>query len=104
MFSWGIIIFIGLWLLLADVSPVSKAKLMGNPMLIHVIVVGSGLWLHGGSAQGAMAAVISGVFSAIYVKSQRKLYGYIKKGVWHPGHIRLVDPRIAAQRAQGATA
>ena len=31
MFGWGIVIFIGLWLLLADVKPVTKAKLMGNP-------------------------------------------------------------------------
>lgn len=100
MIGWGLAVFVGLWFILSDVKPVAKAKLMGNPMLIHVIVVGSGLWLHGGSAQGAMAAVISGVFSAIYVKVQRNLYGYIKKGVWYPGKLRLSDPRLT----YGATA
>jgi hypothetical protein len=59
MVSWGIVIFIGLWLVLRDVNAVTKAKLMGNPMLIHVIVIGSGLWIHGGSADGAMAAIVS---------------------------------------------
>jgi hypothetical protein len=65
MLSWGVVVFIGLWLVFRDVNPVTKAKLLGNPMLIHVIVIGSGLWIHGGSADGAMAAIVSGVFSAL---------------------------------------
>jgi len=93
MFSWGLIIFVGLWLLLSDVAPVRKAQLMGNPWLIHVIVIGSGLALHGGSADGAMAAIVSGVFSALYVKCQRRWNGYIKGGVWIPGRFRKYDPR-----------
>jgi len=60
MFAWGVIVFVGLWLILADVKPVTKAKLMGNPLLIHAIVIGSGLAIHGGSADGAMAAIVSG--------------------------------------------
>ena len=93
MVSWGIVIFIGLWLVLRDVNPVTKAKLMGNPMLIHVTVIGSGLWIHGGSADGAMAAIVSGVFSALYVRTHQRWYGYIKKNVWHPGILRADDPR-----------
>jgi hypothetical protein len=95
MFGWGIAVFIGLWIVLSDVKPVAKAKLMGNPFLIHAIVLGSGFWLHGGSAEGAMAAVMSGVFSGLYVKINRRLYGYIKRGVWFPGAVRRNDPRIA---------
>jgi hypothetical protein len=94
MFGWGIAVFIGLWLVLSDLKPVTKARLMGNPMLIHAVVLGSGFWIHGGSAQGAMAAVMSGVFSALYVKINRKMYGYIKKDVWYPGAIRQRDPRL----------
>ena len=95
MFTWGIIVFIGLWLILRDVKPVTKAKLMGAPFLIHFIVIGSGLWIHGGSADGAMAAIVSGVFSALYVRWQQRWYGYIKRSIWHPGMFRLVDPRGA---------
>jgi hypothetical protein len=95
MLGWGIAVFIGLWIILSDMKPVSKARLMGNPMLIHVIVLGSGFWLHGGSAEGAMAAVVSGVFSGIYVKINRRLYGYIKNNLWHAGVLRLRDPRLA---------
>ena len=40
MFTWGVIVFVGLRLLLADVAPVRRAKLMGNPWLIHTIVIG----------------------------------------------------------------
>jgi hypothetical protein len=72
MFTWGLIVFLGLWLVLRDVNPVTKAKLMGNPMIVHVIVIGSGLWIHGGSADGAMAAVVSGVFSALYVRVHQR--------------------------------
>ena len=93
MFTWALVIFIGLWLILADIGPVRRAKLMGNPMLIHIIVIGSGLWIHGGSAEGAMAAVGSGVCSAIFVRYQRRMYGYIRRGQWYPGIFRHDDPR-----------
>jgi hypothetical protein len=93
MLSWGLIVFIGLWLILRDVNPVTKAKLMGQPMLIHVIVIGSGLAIHGGSADGAMAAIVSGVFSALYVRWQQRFHGYIRRGVWYPGVFCAVDPR-----------
>jgi len=35
MIASGAVVFVGLWLILSDVKPVAKAKLMGNPMLIH---------------------------------------------------------------------
>ncbi len=93
MFTWGVIVFIGLWLILRDVNPVKKAKLMGAPMIVHMIVIGSGLLIHGGSADGAMAAIVSGVFSALYVRYQQRMYGYIRRGVFYPGIFRVVDPR-----------
>ena len=96
MIAWGLIVFIGLWLILADVKPVAKAKLMGNPLLIHAIVIGSGLAIHGGSADGAMAAIVSGCFSALYVRWQQRMYGFIRRGEWHPGVLRARDPRLGA--------
>ncbi len=93
MIAWGLIVFVGLWLILADVAHVRKAKLMGNPMLIHAVVIGSGLAIHGGSADGAMAAIVSGVLSAVYVRYQRHMYGCIKKNQWYPGVLRHADPR-----------
>src|SRR5437899_10910585 len=94
MFTWGVIVFVGLWLILADLGAVRKAKLMGNPILVHVVVIGSGLRIHGGSADGAMAAIVSGVFSALYVRWQQRMHGYIRKGVWYPGVLRGTDPRL----------
>jgi hypothetical protein len=94
MFTWGVIVFIGLWLILRDVDPVKKAKLMGAPMMVHTIVIGSGLLIHGGSADGAMAAIVSGVFSALYVRWQQHMYGYICKNQWHSGVLRVRDPRL----------
>ena len=97
MFTWGLIVFVGLWLLLADVGPVRRAQLMGNPWLVHLIVIGSGLGIHGGSADGAMAAIVSGVCSALYVRWQQRLYGYLRHNQWHPGVLRGRDPRLGAQ-------
>lgn len=93
MLAWGVIVFIGLWLVFIDVNPVTKAKLMGSPLLIHLIVIGSGLLIHGGSADGAMAAIVSGCFSALYVRFQRRWNGYIKRGTWYPGVVHRRDPR-----------
>ena len=95
MFTWGLIVTVGLWLILADVGAIRKAKLMGNPIMVHIIVIGSGLLIHGGSADGAMAAIVSGCFSAIYVRWQQRMHGYIRKGVWYPGVLRATDPRLA---------
>jgi hypothetical protein len=95
MFTWGLIVTVGLWLILADVGAVRKAKLMGNPILVHTIVIGSGLLIHGGSADGAMAAIVSGCFSAIYVRWQQRMYGFIRGSKWHPGVLRGRDPRLA---------
>jgi hypothetical protein len=95
MITWGAIVFIGLVLIFWDLNPVTKARLMGSPLIIHVIVIGSGLAIHGSSADGAMAAIASGVFSALYVRYQRKINGYIKRGVWFPGSFKTCDPRIA---------
>jgi len=96
MLMWGVVIFIGLWLLLGDVDKIRKAKLMGNPWLIHTIVIGSGLLIHGGSADGAMAAIVSGVFSALYVRFQQRWFGFIRNNEWHPGIMRQTDPRQLA--------
>ena len=93
MLTWGLIVFVGLWLILADVKPVARAKLMGNPMLIHLIVIGSGLLIHGGSADGAMAAIVSGIFSALYVRWQQRLHGFIRRNQWFPGVFQRTDPR-----------
>jgi hypothetical protein len=93
VFTWGAVIFVGLWLVLRDVNPVVKARLMGNPLLIHLIVIGSGLLIHGGSADGAMAAIVSGICSALYVRWQRKWYGFIRRNKWHPGVLSVRDPR-----------
>ena len=93
MVTWGFIVFIGLWLILRDVNPITRAKLMGQPFVIHFVVIGSGLMIHSGSADGAMAAIVSGVFSALYVRYQQRCYGFIRRGVWHPGIFRAVDPR-----------
>jgi len=41
-----------------------------------------------------MAAIVSGCFSAIYVRWQQRMHGYIRKGVWYPGVLRATDPRL----------
>ncbi len=57
--------------------------MMDSPMLIHIIVIGSGLAIHGGSADGAMAAITSSVFSALYVCYRQRMYGYIRRNVFY---------------------
>ena len=43
---------------------------------------------------GAMATIVSGVFSGLYVRWQQRIYGYIRRGQWHPGVLRVRDPRL----------
>jgi hypothetical protein len=39
MFTWGLIVFVGLWLILRDFNPVTKAKLMDFGDRCNIIVV-----------------------------------------------------------------
>ena len=95
MLGWGIVIFLGLAFIFWDMNPVTRAKILAQPMLIHEVVVGSGLLIHGGSALCAMAAIASGLFSALFVRFMRYTCGYISKGQWHAGTLRPYDPRKA---------
>ena len=92
--AWGFVIFIGLIFVFWDLHPVTRARWLGRPMLIHTVVIGSGLLIHGGSAEGAMAAIASGIFAAIYMRIARRAYGYLKGDKWIPGAFTRFDPRF----------
>ena len=42
-------------------------------------------------------AIVSGVFSALYVRYQQRMYGYIRRNVFYPGVFCARDPRIGAR-------
>lgn len=94
MLGWGIAVFLGLTLIFWDLRPSIRTWLLSHPMIVHTIVLGSGLLIHGGSAQGAMAAVVSGIFSAVGVKFGRWCYGYYQRGIFVPGAFNKDDPRL----------
>jgi hypothetical protein len=94
MLGWAIVIFAGLAFVFVDMKPINRARLLGYPMLVHTIVIGSGILLHGGSALGMMAAIASGVMSAIAMKMMRYLFGYIRGKTWYPGRLQVADPRL----------
>lgn len=76
MLFWSIIIFAGLWVVFRDLSPTTQHWFLKHPMAVHAIVIGSGLMIHGGSANGSMAAITSGVISALFMRWARWRYNY----------------------------
>ena len=44
-----------------------------------------------------MAAIVSGIFSALYVRFQQRWNGFIRKNQWHPGRVPRRDPRLGAR-------
>jgi hypothetical protein len=40
-----------------------------------------------------MAAIVSGICSALYVRWQRRMHGFIRRNQWHPGVLCARDPR-----------
>jgi hypothetical protein len=96
MLTWGLAVYIGLWLVFTHLHPVTAARWMGHPLLVDLIVIGSGLAIHGGSADGAMAAIVSGIFAALYTTWYRRTRGYIHGGKFYPGVFRTPDPRRIA--------
>jgi len=85
MLAWALIVFLVLWLVLRDVDPVKKAKLMGNPMLIHTVVIGSTSPCVGGAIHCAGAHSTALKYDTVL---QRRSRGYTSVITGRNGDVR----------------
>ena len=85
----GMIIFIGLLLLFIKLPRRASLRLLNYPLTVDLAVSAIAYTLHWGTFTGVMAAAVAGLMCSGFTMLGRTLFGYIAKGVYYPGYIRL---------------
>jgi nucleoside permease NupC len=89
MFLTGFAIFLALLFILIKMKRRLMLRLLHYDLVLDILVTVFVLWMHAGSFEGVMAATIAGLFTSMATTLGKKMFGYIKKGEYHPGRFRL---------------
>lgn len=87
---FGAIIALGIALILIKLPTRVALKLLGRAMLLDIAVTIFTLWIHWGTMTGLMAAAVAGMICSVVTSVARRAFGYIRKGVYHPGYLNLL--------------
>jgi hypothetical protein len=85
----GAIIFVGLLLLAVKLPRRTSLWLLGRPLALDLAVSAVAYALHFGTFTGVMAAAVAGLMCSGFTACARGLFGYLDRGVYHPGFIAL---------------
>jgi hypothetical protein len=81
----GIIIFLGLLFLFWKLSWKWRLTLLGNALALDIAVMFIATWVHFGTFTGLLAAAVAGLMCSGFTAGGKWLFGYIKRGQYHPG-------------------
>lgn len=84
---FGVVIFVGLFMVFVKLSVVTRAKLLGHPLALDLAVTSATLMMHWGTMTGLMSATMAGIICALATSAGRSLFGYIEHDAFHPGLI-----------------
>lgn len=87
----GVIIFLGLLFLSFKLPVRTSLRLLGYPLALDLGVSLLAFLMHYGTFSGVMAAAVAGLMTSAYTSIARRLFGYIRGGMYYPGTI-AVDP------------
>jgi hypothetical protein len=83
----GIIILLGFVFLVAKLKRRTLLRLLGYPLAIDLTGSIVAYILHWGTFSGVMAAAVAGLMLSALTSIMRWAVGYIRDGVYHPGHL-----------------
>ena len=89
MFTTGLAIFLGLVFIFIKLRRRTMLRLLRHDMAIDVVVTLLTLAIHWGSFSGVMAATFAGLLTSVGTSLAKRVFGYIDRGVYVPGHVRL---------------
>lgn len=87
----GFIVFLGLLFLGIKLPRKTSLILLGRPLALDISVSAIAYLLHFGTFSGAMVAAVAGVMTSLFTHAARKLFGYIRNGVYVHGWFVLTD-------------
>ena len=85
----GLIIFAGLFFMALKLKTETSLKLLGYPVTVDLVVSGLTLIIHWGTFSGVMSAAVAGLMTSIFTMSARRIFGYISKGTYYPGLLKI---------------
>lgn len=89
MFTTGFAIFLGLLFVLAKLKRRLMLRVLHYDVLLDIVVTMFVLFVHWGSFEGVMSATIAGLFTSMATTFAKRMFGYVKAGVYYPGRFRL---------------
>lgn len=89
MIESGMIVFIGVFLLLAKLPRRTMLRLLNYDIALDVVVSVFTLAIHWGTFSGIMAATVAGLLTSVATTLMKRLFGYIKDGIYLPGYFAL---------------
>ena len=82
-------IFLGLVFIFIKLRRSTMLRLLRYDMALDVLVTLLVLFIHWGSFEGVMAATFAGLMTSVATTGAKRLFGYIKNGLYFPGVINL---------------
>lgn len=89
MIESGLIVFIGVFLLLAKLPRRTMLRLLHYDVALDIVVSVFTLAIHWGTFSGIMAATIAGLLTSVATTLMKRMFGHIKGGIYLPGYFVL---------------
>jgi hypothetical protein len=89
MIEMGIVVGTGLLLTLVKATWHWKMRMLSNPLIVDVIVLGLLLMVHWGTFSGVMVATIGAMVCSLVLSAGRWAYGHIVDGTYVPGYFDI---------------
>ena len=89
MFETGFAIFLGLVFIFIKLKRRTMLRLLRYDLAIDVAVTILVLAIHWGTFSGVMAATFAGLLTSAGTTIAKRCFGYIKRGQYTPGLLRL---------------
>ena len=86
----GLIIFVGMLLLALKLKRRTSLWLLGHSLAVDLFVSAIVMLLHWGTFSGVMAAAFAGLLTSVFTTIARRLFGYISKGTYYPGIMKVM--------------
>ena len=89
MLTTGFMVFLATALILVKLPKRWMLRALRYDLAIDLGVSATVLVIHFGTFSGVMAATIAGLLTSITTSAAKRLFGFIERGYYFPGVIRL---------------
>ena len=89
MFATGFAIFLGLVFIFIKLGRRTMLRMLGHDVWLDIGVTMLTRAIHWGSFSGVMAATFAGLLTSAGTTIAKRCFGYIKRGQYTPGLLRL---------------